>query len=500
MRKSIRKVPIILFLLLLATLMRFAYLPDKISFLYDQGRDALIIRDIIEKGKLTLIGPATDIPGVFHGVLHYYLMLPGYFLSGGHPLGALSLYILFNIAAVYLVFLLGRSLFDRQVGIIASLIMATSYGAIAYSRWLSNPSPVPFFMTLLVYSLYQLTQKKENFFILLAICWAVIFHAEVVAALFFLPSILLVFVFARIKMPRRRILVAGLFSAALILSSYLFFELRHDFLISRNAYRFLIKGANVSLSFNKDIFRIFLEEFEFVILNLRFKMAVLFFLMAFIFLLFRLFTVKSRSEKMSLLIILFWLMGIPLALGFYGHAIHHHFLIGLGPGMILFSSYFLVNLLRKKLPFLLLGFGILAFILINNLFLWETALPENKSIRFYGAQQKLTFDNQIKVIDFVYQDAKGKKFRYEALGLPYFLNHAWEYLFSWYGQKEYHYSPEKEGVDLVYFIIENKIESPEYHRFKESWLEEKELVVDFISETQVNEIAVIRAEKKSNFE
>jgi len=53
---------------------------------------------------------------------------------------------------------------------------------------------------------------------------------------------------------------------------------------------------------------------------------------------------------------------------------------------------------------------------------------------------------------------------------------------------------------LFYFIIENKIESPEYHRFKESWLEEKELVVDFISETQVNEIAVIRAEKKSNFE
>jgi len=70
MKKLVKKIPASLFLILwLALVMRFAWLPQKLSFLYDQGRDALVVANIL-KGKLTLLGPSTDIPGLFHGVAH----------------------------------------------------------------------------------------------------------------------------------------------------------------------------------------------------------------------------------------------------------------------------------------------------------------------------------------------------------------------------------------------------------------------------------------------
>ena len=119
-------------------------------------------------------------------------------------------------------------------------------------------------------------------------------------------------------------------------------------------------------------------------------------------------------------------------------------------------------------------------------------MPENRFIRFYGAQQGVTLGDQKKVVDFIYQDARGEKFRYEALGLPYFLNHAWEYLFSWYGQRRYGYAPEKDDVDLVYYLVERDIIDPP---FEKNWLEEKKKVVDFVSQTEVEAITVIRAKR-----
>lgn len=481
-------------ILIFGGILRFLFLPDNLSFLYDQGRDALIIKEIIDKGKLTLIGPATDIPGVFHGPLHYYLLLPGYFIFRGNPLGALSVYIFLNVIAIYFLFLLGKKIFTWKIGLLASLILASSYGSIAYSRWLSNPSIVPLFMILLVYSLYQVSEGKEKFLISLAACWAIIFHLEVVTAVFFLPTILFISFFLKIKIPQPRILVTSFLITFLILSSYPLFDLRHDLLMSKSAYQFLIKKSNLSFSFNPAVIPLFLEEFDFILTTRRFGLAIIIFLCSFIFLFSRLFTIKDIKEKRAIFILVLWLIGTPLALGFYHHTLHHHFLIGVGPAMILLVAYLLVFLLEKNSLFRLVGVIILLLLIINNLDFVRIALPENKFIKFYGAQQKVVLKNQKQVIDYIYRDAQGTKFRYEALGLPYFLNHAWEYLFWWYGLRQYGYLPEKEGVDLVYFIIEKNTVDP---LFEKNWLIEKKKVVKFIKQEDVGVIMVIRAEKQS---
>ena len=61
--------------------------PELTGFYYDQGRDALVIWDLIKNGKMFLIGPTTGVEGIFLGPGFYYLLAPWYWLGGEIPFG-----------------------------------------------------------------------------------------------------------------------------------------------------------------------------------------------------------------------------------------------------------------------------------------------------------------------------------------------------------------------------------------------------------------------------
>ena len=65
--------------------MRTLNINSLLAFHYDQGRDALVIWDLIHNGKLFLIGPTTGLAGVFRGPFYYYLIAPFYLIAGGNP-------------------------------------------------------------------------------------------------------------------------------------------------------------------------------------------------------------------------------------------------------------------------------------------------------------------------------------------------------------------------------------------------------------------------------
>ena len=72
---KVNKTYLILFLIfILALLARLIFIPQNFLFGFEQGRDAQIAQDIIHLRKLTLIGPKTDIAGIFHGVWYYYIL------------------------------------------------------------------------------------------------------------------------------------------------------------------------------------------------------------------------------------------------------------------------------------------------------------------------------------------------------------------------------------------------------------------------------------------
>jgi len=73
-------------LAVLGFFLRSYLFPDNLFFGPEQGNDFKIIRDIVVSHKYTLIGPKTDIGGVFHGPIYYYLAVIPFFFSGGDPL------------------------------------------------------------------------------------------------------------------------------------------------------------------------------------------------------------------------------------------------------------------------------------------------------------------------------------------------------------------------------------------------------------------------------
>ena len=78
-------IAVLILILIIGIFFRLFNIWDNFTFGYDQGRDAQRISDIMTFKNLKLVGQESDIPGVFHGALTYYLLAPIHFLSNSNP-------------------------------------------------------------------------------------------------------------------------------------------------------------------------------------------------------------------------------------------------------------------------------------------------------------------------------------------------------------------------------------------------------------------------------
>lgn len=152
------------FILLLGAYLRLYRISEYMTFLGDEGRDMLVIKRMIVDHKFTLLGPTASVGGFFLGPIYYYFMLPFVWVWGLSPVGAAVMVALFGVATIYLVFRLGRDMFDPWVGLMASSLYAVSPLVIAYSRSSWNPNVVPFFATLLLYLLWHSVNRPRLLF------------------------------------------------------------------------------------------------------------------------------------------------------------------------------------------------------------------------------------------------------------------------------------------------------------------------------------------------
>ena len=73
------------------------------------------------------------------------------------------------------------------------------------------------------------------------------------------------------------------------------------------------------------------------------------------------------------------------------------------------------------------------------------------SMEEINVQQRMLLSDEKKVIDYMYQDAKGQPFSVKAVTMPFFINPTWSYLFQWYGQQAYDYIPLWNGKNAAGF-------------------------------------------------
>src|SRR3989304_2441119 len=139
----------LLFIILgVAAFLRLYKIGDYMTFLGDEGRDAIIVRRLLVDGDLILIGPGTSIGNMYLGPLYYYLIAPSLLLANFSPIGPAVFVALLGIATVFGVYYVGREWFGRSAGLISAFLYSLSSVVIIYSRSSWNPNFMPFFVSI----------------------------------------------------------------------------------------------------------------------------------------------------------------------------------------------------------------------------------------------------------------------------------------------------------------------------------------------------------------
>ena len=435
---------IIFFFILLALAIRLFPGPDKFIFTYDQARDAFISRQIIENRDLKILGPSTEVQGAHHGPLYYYFLSPFYSLSKGDPNIALIFTLLINALTIIPLAFLTQKLFKNKAITFLSLLLFTlSFEQHSYARWLSNPSPAVFFLTIFQLGLWLILINPNHlwgWFLATLGLTAAIHHQ--LFLLFALPvafsTILLLGRFPRTFKPY---LVGGITLLAGF-STFLVAELKFGFQTTKGFLNLLINTA-ASQETATEFLRAFLIRLSQVVmhntLNINQPLGFAFFFFCLVIIVY--FWKKLTKKDHLALSFLFILIFSQAILFLFSETIAAFITIGMATPIIILTSFCLVSLFKRQ-RFLALTF--LSLIILTNL---NKIISQNRlTTPLFAIQENMTLENEKKVIDTCYRLAESQPFGINTVTNPLFINTTWAYLFQWYAQEKYHFLPNWTGI------------------------------------------------------
>jgi 4-amino-4-deoxy-L-arabinose transferase-like glycosyltransferase len=344
----IKKNWIIILILLLGAFLRLYRIDDYMTFLGDEGRDALVVRNLLVKSDLILIGPGTSVGGMYLGPLYYYFMAPFLLLSNFSPVGPAIAIAVLGVATIYLVFHIGKEWFGSVTGYIASLFYAVSPVVVVYSHSSWNPNIMPFFALLSVYSIWKvLKEKRFNFLIITAISFAFVLNSHYLGVLL-LPVLFLYWFRSQVSI-RYTLIFVLLFS--FLMSPLVIFDFRHEFMNYNALVRFLNSGGNnIGFSLHEFVLKFF-DTLNIIITNLLvFKNIEIGKYVSVLLLAFSIFVLtrkdKERMDQFKLLVV--WFVFGLLGFSIYRHPVYDHYFGFLFPIPFLILGYFVQDRLEKN--------------------------------------------------------------------------------------------------------------------------------------------------------
>jgi 4-amino-4-deoxy-L-arabinose transferase-like glycosyltransferase len=497
--KQNKLIYLLLFIIVLASaFFRIYRAGDLLGFYYDQGRDALKVQEILAFKDLPMVGPTTGIAGLFLGPFWFYLLAPFYWLTRGSPSLTANFISLFDVGAVFLAYWLGREFYNRRVGLLAALFWGFSYYLVFSGRWLSNPSPLPFFTFLLILGLGKFfIQKKEKYLILIFTSFAICLQLEMASAVFFIPSIALMWLIFRPKIKNKKSLfwAVGIFIAFLI--PQILFEIKNNFPMTRSF--FLFNKGEVNTSSNKTwawpAFR-FLKERILTYQKILFSklevnsklgtkfLSVLWFIFMIWLVVKQFIDKKTKRQRMDTILLIFLFLPLFFLLFFVGNygQLYDYYLTGFFPAFIILFALF-VDFFSKKILYWPIMALIIIWFLSNNVFFLKHYLTAG-----VDGPKNVTLGNQIQAIDWVYQESGGEKFNM-AVYVPPVIPYAYQYLVPWRGQRIYHQQLLSENVPLLFVLYETDEPHPER---LDAWLAGQDKIADTVLTQKFGGITVER--------
>lgn len=382
-RKNKKELLILSAILLIAAFLRLYLLDSYMQFLGDQGRDAIIVKDILTGKNFPAIGPPMSVGTVYLGPLYYYMMAFSMAIFWLNPVAAAAMCALLGVASVGIIYYLSREWFGKIAAVTAALLYAFSPVAINYSRFSWNPNPVPFFSLLTILGLW-LSHKSGNFwfFVLTGFGLAASIQMHYLA-LILLPIVGLLWVYEFSLVWRKKLKVKnfwlGTISAVvvfiLMMVPLILFDLKHDYLNYRGLVDlFFGSGGDVKLSLVDSANRLpwvygnsFIGRYiggQISLLTLIISLAV------FIPIIYGV-REKIRGEAMhwSILALSVWLFVGFFGLMFYKRDIYDHYLAFVSPvPFILMGGLFALisaKLKKQKWTFWVLGASLIIVLSAN---------------------------------------------------------------------------------------------------------------------------------------
>lgn len=414
---------LILFISLILRL--WAIKGNNFYFTMDQGRDALVIRQLLH-GQLPLLGPTTTIKGFFMGPLWYYFVALGFILSGGHPVAGILPLIVLNtglIAIVMLVFL-------RRLGTIRSLLVGLGSSFLTpffLTSWYSfNPHLLPAIGLVFVLSLALMTNKKPKYFLwaslMVGLCW----QSEIA----FMPPLVILWLgwscwFLWRKQLSWQSWFKGIGIIVLFFIPHIISELMNNFSQTKAVLNELNSATGVMAKINYGVrFKEVLKQAARFITQ-----PAIALLITGLFLLNNLirknFNWQFKFVLASWLLILLTIVWFSLSKGMSDWHL-------LGLPILLFIALFLSLAIFGQKIGLFLQF---AFISLHIIY-----FIGNSAMFFKPIGDQSILANELKAIDWVYQQSANEGFKVYSF-LPSVLDYPYQYLIPWYGKQKYGYLP-----------------------------------------------------------
>ncbi|MEK7526478.1 MAG: hypothetical protein AAB546_03290 [Patescibacteria group bacterium] len=210
-------------ILVSAFVLRFATVGNLMTFTPDEVYQAYLARTIISDFHIIWIGISAGSFGMFLGPFWIYVLTPLLYLSKGDPIVMGYLGAFLGVLTTYVLFWLGKTMFNWRVGVIASIFYSFS-ALIVYYDQKGYPSGVSLLSVLMLASLY-LTKRSAYWWIAFAFVYGFIFHVHLSLALLALVAMYIAYL--RRQQLNFKIIFLSFSALVIMLSPLIVFDYFH---------------------------------------------------------------------------------------------------------------------------------------------------------------------------------------------------------------------------------------------------------------------------------
>lgn len=352
-------------ILAVAAFLRFYQIEPFMTFLGDQGRDAIVVKRIVTFEHFPAIGAPSSVGQIYLGPFYYYLISPFLLLFNFNPAGlGIGVAFLSVLALIYIAYEMYKEYGGLLTAVFVSF-MTFSFSLVELSRFSWNPNLLPYFLFLSLYFFYKwIVGNSWIHAVLFGSFLAFAFQLHYLTMLIFVPIggyyiYSLWLVKKKTQFIKQTIFAFGaflFFSVPLIV-----FDLRHNFLNTKN---FIALFTENKITSESSYFIRFQENITgFIHHTLQIETSfVLASLIVLLFIVGGILTVRKQLNmfiSLNLLVVVCYLIEFTL-LSSPRH-IHYY-------GPIYLSFYFILSFFPLLLPKRKLQF--LASFILVSLFVW----------------------------------------------------------------------------------------------------------------------------------